>query len=107
MLIIRAMDFDYKHTIGFQVQEIDAQGNIRAIGEPVIMKSVTSDGSVFHPTSTMTLRYEQAQTLIDDLWNSGLRPSENKYTSETFKATKAHLEDMRQLAFLKLGIEKP
>lgn len=45
------------------------------------------------------LSYEQAQTLMDDLWNSGLRPTEGTGSAGALAATQKHLEDMRRLVF--------
>lgn len=40
-----------------------------------------------------------AQKLMDDLWNMGIRPTENRGGSETVAAMQRHLEDMRTIAF--------
>jgi len=42
-----------------------------------------------------------AQTLMDDLWHAGLRPSEGTGSAGALKATQNHLEDMRTLVFNK------
>ncbi len=41
----------------------------------------------------------QAQNLIDDLWDCGLRPSEGSGSAGAFKAVEYHLEDMRRIVF--------
>lgn len=40
-------------------------------------------------------------------WEKGLRPDGFDDTRESMKATNAHLQDMRALAFHKIGAEKP
>lgn len=40
-----------------------------------------------------------AQQLMDELWNVGLRPSQGKGSAGQLEATRAHLEDMRKLVF--------
>jgi len=40
-------------------------------------------------------------------WELGLRPDGFNDTRESMKATKAHLDDMRALAFHKIGAPKP
>lgn len=42
---------------------------------------------------------EVAQTLMDDLWNCGLRPTEGSGSAGSLRATERHLEDMRKLVF--------
>nr|NIV37965.1 hypothetical protein [Anaerolineae bacterium] len=45
---------------------------------------------------------EAAQTLMDDLWASGVRPSEKRQDGAALEAVKYHLEDMRRLVFTKI-----
>lgn len=45
-----------------------------------------------------------AQTLIDDLWMSGLRPTEGTGSAGSLKATQNHLNDMRKIVEKKLDI---
>lgn len=48
---------------------------------------------------TISLEYEEAQKLMDELWNCGLRPSEGSGSAGALAATQKHLEDMRRLVF--------
>lgn len=50
---------------------------------------------------TITLDLDQAQRLMDSLWECGLRPIGGKGSAGQLEATKYHLEDMRQLVFEK------
>lgn len=52
-------------------------------------------------SAPLTLSYQAAQRLMDDLWNCGLRPSEGSGSAGALKATQGHLEDMRKLVFEK------
>ena len=45
------------------------------------------------------LEKEQAQLLMDDLWNCGIRPTEGAGSAGAMAATERHLEDMRKLVF--------
>lgn len=47
------------------------------------------------------LSNDQAQSILDDLWREGLRPSvqDGRRAEGALDATKAHLEDMRRLVF--------
>lgn len=56
---------------------------------------------------TFDLPMERAQRLMDMLWEAGLRPVAGKQSEGVVSAQSRHLEDMRALAFTKLGVEKP
>lgn len=53
---------------------------------------------------TLRLRPEAIQSLMDELWNQGVRPTTNESAGQ-FAAQGRHLEDMRKIAFMFL--EKP
>lgn len=57
----------------------------------------SSAGKIIEPT--FHLSYEEAQQLMDDLWQCGLRPSEGTGSAGALAATQKHLEDMRKLVF--------
>ena len=48
---------------------------------------------------TISLGMEEVQVLMDDLWASGVRPSDKRRDSETLGAVREHLEDMQKIAF--------
>jgi len=52
----------------------------------------------------LTFEMSDAQKLMDDLWDCGLRPSEGAGSAGSLKKTENHLSDMRKIAFHKLGI---
>lgn len=67
-------------------------------------KVITSmDAEEFDPgvriDPTLRLDLKDAQTLMDDLWQCGIRPTEGVDNPGELKATKYHLEDMRKIAF--------
>jgi len=53
------------------------------------------------PYPTITLTKQEAQILIDQLWDCGLRPSEGSGSAGQLAAVQRHLEDMRTLVFEK------
>lgn len=57
--------------------------------------------------STLALPYDDAQTLMDDLWQAGLRPTEGSGSAGSLAATERHLADMRTIAFGKLELKAP
>jgi hypothetical protein len=54
------------------------------------------------PQSPLSLDIKEAQTLMDDLWNCGIRPSDGTGSTGQLKATENHLKDMQRLVFNKL-----
>jgi len=48
----------------------------------------------------------EAQKLMDDLWDCGLRPSEGSGSAGAMAATQKHLQDMKTIAFHALKIQR-
>lgn len=65
----------------------------------VLMEKI--DAGMEMPTA-LVLRREQAQELMDSLWNVGVRPTEGMGSAGSFAAQAAHLSDMRSIAFASL-----
>jgi hypothetical protein len=55
--------------------------------------------------SLVTMRMQQAQVLMDDLWNAGIRPTEGAGSAGAMRAAQDHIADLRRVAFKALGIE--
>jgi len=60
-------------------------------------------GLIVEPT--LRIDMDAGQTLMDDLWNAGLRPTEGAGSAGSLLATEKHLSDMRKIAFKKLSID--
>lgn len=71
----------------------------KAYGTHVVMKTRTPAEEGYQLEPTFRLEMAEAQLLIDDLWNAGLRPTEGHGSAGAFAAVKNHLEDMRALVF--------
>lgn len=91
---VRAMSAPWRSGVEFLIKEG------RAMGRTVIMDTATDDNAV-SSEPTFSLSVEAAQTLMDDLWNTGLRPTEGAGSAGSLAATQRHLEDMRRLVFQK------
>lgn len=103
---------------------MDSKFNIRVTREPhrafemsVLAYEKFEDGSVsvgeltFSPVATgaivpptCALEETAAQSLMDDLWACGLRPTEGRGSAGAMEATREHLQDMRKIAFNRLKI---
>jgi len=55
------------------------------------------EGQLSQPT--MFLDATKAQSLMDGLWDCGIRPSEGTGSAGAMAATQKHLDDMRRLVF--------
>ena len=64
--------------------------------ERLTMREMTEGDEICEPT--MSLRNDEAQMLIDELWRCGLRPSEGSGSAGSLAATERHLKDMRAIA---------
>ena len=53
----------------------------------------------------LTLNDRQAQELMDELWQCGLRPSEGTGSAGSLAATERHLKDMQRIAMGLLRLE--
>ena len=71
-------------------------GAPKAVGLNVVMQ-VKAEGEVCDPT--LTLEGSAGQSLMDELWRCGLRPTEGTGSAGALAATEKHLNDMRRVAF--------
>ena len=62
-----------------------------------------ADNAMMKPL--LAIRMEQAQVLMDDLWNAGVRPTEGSGSAGAMRAAQDHIKDLRRVAFKALGIE--
>lgn len=72
-----------------------------AFGVSVTMET-QEQGTVVEPT--LRIGMDEAQTLMDDLWRAGLRPTEGTGSAGSLRATEKHLEDMREIVFKQLDL---
>lgn len=62
-----------------------------------------TEGVYMEPS--LRLGDDEAQELMDQLWQCGMRPTEGKGSAGQLAATERHLEDMRKLAGKACGVE--
>ena len=61
-----------------------------------LVRSKTTENSVV-PLCSITS--EMGQTLMDDLWSAGLRPTEGSGSAGSLAAVQEHLKDLKTLVF--------
>jgi hypothetical protein len=91
-----AMLAPWSGSIEFLLTEKMSDGK-RAIATNIEMTAQENDGQIIEPSFRMS--HENAQALMDELWNCGLRPSEGTGSAGALAATQKHLDDMRRLVF--------
>lgn len=87
---------DFGRVIDIQMAANAMDGTFnRLCLEPVKVISVP-DGLPADPA--VRLSREQAQQLMDGLWDCGIRPTQGSGSAGSLAATQKHLEDMRAIA---------
>lgn len=66
------------------------------MAQPVTVKE-TENGYVHDPL--ITLHHHHAQTLMDQLWVCGIRPTEGTGSAGALAATERHLKDLQRIVF--------
>lgn len=74
-----------------------------AVALPITWQAVPH-GEAAPEEPLLRLQRDDAQRLMDELWNVGLRPSEGSGSAGQLAAVQNHLEDMRTIAMSQLGI---
>lgn len=69
------------------------------VAQPVEFKQLTPEEAVFEGAYAMVLKRDDLQSLMDELWSVGVRPSEGTGSAGSLAATERHLKDMRSLVF--------
>lgn len=64
-------------------------------------------GEMISPSVAAEFGQGFLRAALNAAWEIGLRPDGFNDTRESMKATNAHLQDMRALAFHKIGAQKP
>lgn len=96
--VIRAQSAPWNRAIELLIySRNDSNGLIipGKLKDGVALKDRDIQGMEIEPT--ISIPRDSAQTLLDDLWNCGLRPTDGVDSPGELRATKYHLEDMRKL----------
>jgi hypothetical protein len=68
-------------------------------GAPITLNQKLPEHECLEVAPTFSLKDEECQHLIDELWRVGFRPSEGSGSTGSLAATERHLADMRHLVF--------
>jgi hypothetical protein len=96
--IIRAQSAAWRNAVEIYVGSADFKTHVKEIvTEPV------SENACVEPT--LTISRDNAQTLMDDLWQAGFRPTEGTGSAGSLAATERHHADMRRIALAHPGLK--
>lgn len=101
MIEIRTHLNPWQDHLQILIREKHSSGRV-SIADKLTMHE-QEEGTITEPT--MDLSPQAAQVLMDDLWASGIRPTEGSGSAGALRATEKHLADMRSIVFKKLGID--
>lgn len=100
-LKIRAQSAPWHNSVNFLLYQNRPDG-----GKSVITDFIIDDkNDYFAAGPSFSLDYDQAQVLMDDLWNAGVRPTEGSGSAGSLRATEKHLDDMRAVVAKQLGVD--
>lgn len=88
----RRSPFGFDVEILMGVESPDGLRPVRSLGLEVL-----NPGDC--PSPILSLHKTEAQSLMDQLWECGIRPTEGSGSAGAFAAQARHLEDMRALVF--------
>jgi hypothetical protein len=95
-ILIRAQREIWNDTISISMANRKPGIGVLLIAQPITFNE-QPEGQYVEPC--LRLEYTEAQRLMDELWNCGLRPSEGTGSAGSLKATQTHLADMQKIAF--------
>lgn len=93
-IIINAQRELFNNAISLYFAIDDGRNTVAA--EPAIFSPI-EDGS--YRRTFLSLKIKDAQSLMDQLWDCGLRPSEGSGSAGSLRANERHLADMQRISF--------
>ena len=69
------------------------------VAPPLVCSEVTPENELEIRHPTFCLSRDAAQTLMDDLWACGLRPTEGTGSAGALAAVERHIKDLQRLVF--------
>ena len=88
----------FGRTWGLRLARVLSDGRW-AIAQPMTFVAQSPEEAACMIPSTLDLTADDAQSLIDELWNSGFRPTEGTGSAGAMAAVQAHLKDLQRIVF--------
>lgn len=87
----------FSEMIEVHIGKASSQQNKWDVAHCLLFTAMPEGAAYVEPT--FTLSNKDAQQLMDNLWDCGIRPSEGTGSAGSLAATQKHLEDMRRIVF--------
>ena len=97
---IRATFAPWHNGVEILIRETRNDGMLSVVTN--IVMETKEPGLFIEPT--LRLSNTAAQTLMDDLWGAGLRPTEGSGSAGSLRATEKHLNDLRKIVGKQLDV---
>jgi hypothetical protein len=96
-LIVRVQAAPWSRAYGVFVVEGGTLLRNTEMGSSLFELTKFEEGRTLDPS--FSISQTEAQVLMDDLWSSGIRPTEGQGTAGAMGATQEHIKDLRKLIF--------
>jgi len=108
MIAIRRDHFGFREGLSIIGLKYEPNARSRKVFELVPTWNEITEGSPLGYSNDIVLRPEQAQELMDSLWQCGMRPAQGSGSAGSLAATEAHLATVKEyLDRVMTLIEKP
>ena len=95
MIKAKAQKHAWSSAVDILLVQVDSERAVSYVTDFIV--TTAENGAYVDPSFSLSLT--DAQQLMDDLWNCGLRPSEGSGSAGALAATQKHLDDMRRRVF--------
>jgi hypothetical protein len=95
-LLVNAQREIWNNCISLRIGQRDAVGMRLSAAKPLLFVEQPASAYI---EPCIRLETTDAQKLMDELWNCGLRPSEGTGSAGSLAATERHLKDMQRIVF--------
>lgn len=95
-LRIRARTDDFHDHILLSIYKIAEPGHIVTIMKTDSFEKL-NDAHLYSTVPHVAIEMKEAQALVDQLWECGLRPTEGAGSAGAMAATKAHIADLQAM----------
>ncbi len=86
--------------LGLWVFRKNLPANTIEVAKPLALETHDmKDMYSWEPEPVLALRKDEAQVLMDSLWDTGIRPTDGSGSAGAMLATQNHLKDMQKLVF--------
>ena len=99
MIEFKAAVQPWSDMVAILAVEKDGFGKMAYVAKPLELTLERMEEGSLIERGTLELPHQSAQSLLNALWNAGLRPTDFKSPNGEINRLEAHLADMRKLVF--------